>query len=147
MTIRSRQEMLIAMRRQYHNDCPICGPLNTRGMKLAFEACSQGAVKANIMCSADNESYTGHLHGGILASLLDGAMTSCLFSHGIAAVTGELTIRLLQPVCAGTSILARAWLERKRAPFYLVKGELKQDGILAARAQAKFIQKSKGQYP
>ena len=40
---------------------------------------------------------------GSLLRCLDGAMTNCLFSHGIPAVTGELVVRMHHPVQAGTS--------------------------------------------
>lgn len=41
------------------------------------------------------QEYEGQLHGRVISSLLDAAMTHCLFHHGIEAVTGELYVRFV----------------------------------------------------
>ena len=141
MTIRERQNTLSAMREQHHRTCPVCGDLNPNGLRAAFEVCADGVVEAQVVCGEDREGYPGHVHGGIIASLLDGAMTNCLFSHGIRAVTGELVVRMIHPLQAGTVVVARAWLERRLPPLYLMKAELRQGGRVAARGGAKFMRK------
>jgi len=140
VTIEERQDVLSEMREQHHRTCPICGDLNPNGLRAAFEVCPDGAVQAEVICGEGKEGYAGHLHGGIIASLLDGAMTNCLFSHGIRAVTGELIVRMIHPLQADSAVVARAWLERRLSPLYLLKAELRQDGRLAARGTAKFMQ-------
>ena len=142
MTIEDRQNVLLAMREQHHRECPICGDLNPNGLRVAFGVCADGVVEAEVICGVDKEGYAGHLHGGIIASLLDGAMTNCLFSHGIRAVTAELTVRMSHPLRSGTPIVARAWLERSLSPLYLLRAELRQEGRLAARGRAKFMHKA-----
>jgi acyl-coenzyme A thioesterase PaaI-like protein len=86
------------------------------------------------------EGYVGHLHGGLIAALLDGAMTNCLFSHGIRAVTGELVVRMIHPLRPDTTTMVRGWLERRLSPLYLLQAELRQDGHIAAKGRAKFMQ-------
>jgi len=129
------------MRKQHHESCPVCGDLSPGGLHVAFEVCPDGAVEAEVMCGEDKEGYAGHLHGGIIASLLDGAMTNCLFSHGIRGVTAELTVRMSHPLQSGVPIVARAWIERSLLPLYFLKAELRQSGRLAARGKAKFMHK------
>ena len=141
MTIEERQNTLLAMRELHHRTCPICGDLNPNGLRAAFQVRPDDTVQAEVVCGEDKEGYAGHLHGGIIASLLDGAMTNCLFSHGIRAVTGELVVQMLQPLQAGTAMVVRGWLERRLSPFYLMKAELLQDGKLAAKGKAKFMRK------
>lgn len=104
-------------------------------------------MEAEVICGSDREGYDGHVHGGIIASLLDGAMTNCLFSHGIRALTGELAVRMIRPIQAETSVVARAWLERRQPPLYLLKAELRQEGRLAAKGEAKFMRKMEERFP
>jgi len=144
VTTDERRESLLAMRSQHHRCCAVCGDLNPNGLRVVFDVCPDGAVEAEVICGEDKEGYAGHLHGGVIASLLDGAMTNCLFSHGIHALTGELTVRMLHPVRAKKPVSVRAWLEQSLKPFYCVRSELRQKGQLAARGNAKFMQKTTG---
>jgi acyl-coenzyme A thioesterase PaaI-like protein len=41
--------------------------------------------------------YTGLLHGGMTSTLLDAAMTHCLFMQGVQALTAELTVDSFHP--------------------------------------------------
>ena len=141
MTIEERQNALSTMREQHHRTCPVCGDSNPNGLRAAFQVRPDGAVEAEVVCGEDKEGYDGHLHGGVIASLLDGAMTNCLFSHGIPAVTGELVVRMHHPVQPERTMAVRAWVERCLSPLYLLKAELRQDGRVAARGKAKFMHK------
>ena len=139
MTIEDRQNALLSMREQHHSACPVCGDHNPNGLHAAFEVRPDGSVEAEVICEKDKEGYDGHLHGGLIASLLDGAMTNCLFSHGIPAVTGELIVRMVHPLQAGTKMVVCAWLERRLSPLYLMKAELRQGGGVAAKGKGKFM--------
>jgi len=141
VTIEERRQTLFAMRDQHHSTCPVCGDRNPNGLRVTFDVCADGAVEAEVVCGEDKEGYAAHLHGGVIATLLDGAMTNCLFSHGIRAVTGELKVKMLQPVQAEVPVVLRAWLERRLSLFYGMKSELLQRGQLAARGSAKFMHK------
>jgi uncharacterized protein (TIGR00369 family) len=120
----------------------VCSVLHEGGLRAVFAVCEDGAVEASVDCGSEKEGYAGMIHGGIIASLLDGAMTNCLFSHGKVAVTGELNVRILSAVASGTSILVRAWLEGNRAPLYVLKAELRQRNKVVARAGGKFMDMS-----
>ena len=139
VTIEDRQNALLSMREQHHRTRPVCGDSNPKGLRAAFPVRPDGAVEAEIICGKDKEGYDGYLHGGIIASLLDGAMTNCLFSHGIPAVTGELIVRMVHPLQAGTKMVVCAWLERRLSPLYLMKAELRQGGGVAAKGKGKFM--------
>lgn len=140
MTIEERQHALLSMREQHHRTCPVCGDQNpTNGLHTAFEVRPDGVVEAEVTYGEDKEGYDGHLHGGILAGLLDGAMTNCLFSYGIPAVTGELAVRMVCPVRAGPKVVVRAWLHRRFSQLYLMNAELRQ-GVVVAKGKGKFMQ-------
>jgi acyl-coenzyme A thioesterase PaaI-like protein len=82
------------------------------------------------------------MHGGMIASLLDGAMTNCLFAHGHIAMTGELKVRYREPVIIGEEMLLRAWITRSQPPLHLLEAELKQEGCVKATASAKFVERN-----
>jgi len=142
VTIEERRQSLVELRRVYHDACPVCGKSNPNGLCIGFAVGQDGIVRAEVYCGEDKQGYKGHLHGGVIASLLDGAMTNCLFSYGIAAVTGELAMRFLLPVAIGEPFVVQAWLNDSRSPLYHVKSEIRQSGHIAARGSARFMQRS-----
>ncbi|MGO8698976.1 MAG: PaaI family thioesterase [Limisphaerales bacterium] len=106
---------------------------------MKFDANNDGSVTGSFTGNQAMEGFQGLLHGGIIASLLDGAMTNCLFAHGPVAVTAELKVRYRKPVVIGCEILVRAWMERCHPPLYLMRAELNQECCVKATAVAKFI--------
>ena len=133
-----RQERLERCASREHPKCLLCGQ-NPGGLRLHFRAQADGSVVAVFPCPASYQSYPQTLHGGVIASLLDAAMTNALFADGIAAVTGELTIRFLAPVSLGRGAVIRGWCERATPPLYYLRAQLEQAGVLRARASAKFM--------
>ena len=99
-------------------------------------------MEATIRFERDHEGYVGHVHGGLITAVLDGAMTNCLFSHGIAAVTGEMTIRILCPVPSRSNVIVRAWIEKRMEPYYMLSAELSESGRVMTRATGKFVNKN-----
>ena len=122
-----------------HPHCVVCGRDNEQGLGMTFTLLDDGSVESEICCGSDFEGYTHQLHGGVVAMLLDGAMTNCLFAHGREAVTAELTVRYRHPVAPNRTALVRAWIERSRPPFTAIAASLIQDGRVTATASAKFI--------
>jgi uncharacterized protein (TIGR00369 family) len=92
-------------------------------------------------CERPLQSYPETLHGGVVSALLDAAMTNCLFSRGIVAVTAELTVRFLSPVRLDQPVEVTAAVTRVRGPLYYLEAELTQGKTLTARAQSKFMRK------
>ena len=116
----------------------VCGLPSVLG--LSFHATEQG-VKASLKLKPEWQGYSGALHGGMTATLLDAAMTHCLFHQGIEAMTAELKIRYLAPVSCPDSIELEAQLvERRKLVFELV-AELRSAGVVKARAKAKFMRR------
>ena len=82
---------------------------------------------------------SAEVHGGVISALLDAAMTSVLFSIGVVAVTVELTVRFVAPVCLNRVAAVRAVIDRPaRHRIHYVRAELEQDERVMARAWAKF---------
>lgn len=127
--------------RKVHPNCVVCGRSNDRGLQLQFEQLADGTVQARFACDRAFEGYQGTLHGGVIASLLDGAMTHCMFTRGTPAVTAELTVRFRHPVVAGSAATVRAWIDRSLAPLHVLKSELIQNGQVKATGSGKFMER------
>ena len=125
-----------------HAACVVCGARNPRGLRVQFCVVADGSVEATFPCRKDLEGYPHILHGGVIASLLDGAMTNCLFAHGITAVTAELTIRYHTPVAIDQPVTIRAWLDHSAHGYHRLTANLRQNGRVAATARAKFVSTS-----
>lgn len=136
------QATLDAMQAQQHPDCVLCGTRNEQGLAVRFRAIAPGEVKGSFAARPLLQSYPETLHGGVTAALLDAAMTNCLFSLGVVAVTAELTIRYLQRINPHDSVVLRARCESKQAPLYRVVAEAHQNGTKVARAKAIFFETS-----
>jgi uncharacterized protein (TIGR00369 family) len=130
-----------SLRAETHPFCLVCSPSNPLGLGLKFNRGDDGAVSATFLGHPALEGFQGLLHGGVIASLLDGAMTNCLFAHGCVAVTGELTVRYREPVVIGEEMNIRAWITRSSPPLRLVAAELKQGDCVKAAAAAKFMER------
>jgi uncharacterized protein (TIGR00369 family) len=86
------------------------------------------------------QGYDGYLHGGVIAALLDSAMTNCLFAHGRIALTGELNVRFLKPVVVNEPAIVSARVVESSPPLFCMEAELSQNGQSVAKATAKFIE-------
>ena len=131
-----------SVRRQAHPDCIVCSPHHRCGFRLEFVLSDEGSVQAKFDCSRVFEGYRGLLHGGAISSLLDGAMTNCLFAHGHQGVTGDLKVRFRHPVVTDRVAIVRAWIDRSIPPFYVLQAELIQDEWVKAKATGRFVERS-----
>ncbi|RPI62864.1 MAG: PaaI family thioesterase, partial [Planctomycetaceae bacterium] len=86
------------------------------------------------------EGYEDVLHGGVISSLLDGAMTNCLFAHGIVAVTAELVVRFRHPVAIDVPVSVIGRIVSSSPPLHITEAKVIQDGVVMAVAKAKFME-------
>lgn len=122
-----------------HSNCIVCGSENPRGLHLKFLPMDDASVESSFFCSHFLEGYAGRLHGGVIASVLDSAMTHCLFLNGYAGVTVELNVRYKLPVITQQMATVRGWLERTSSLLYLLKAEILQNSQVKATAMGKFM--------
>jgi acyl-coenzyme A thioesterase PaaI-like protein len=114
-------------------------------MKLKFQAGDDGHVKAKLKGNFRLQGYEGILHGGVIAALLDAAMTHCLFHHGVQGVTGDLRVRFVQPVPCYATLDLTAWVLSTTPPLYRLRAEIMCETRVAAWAEAKFMQQGVSQ--
>jgi len=98
----------------------------------------EGFFRGNGYC----QGYADMMHGGIIALLLDGAMTNCLFAQGRTGVTARMELAFRHPVRASDGVTVRAWIERRSHPVYRLSAELVQDGQVKATANGVFMDRS-----
>jgi uncharacterized protein (TIGR00369 family) len=131
----------VALRRTSHSGCYVCGSANGRGLGIEFRQNGQGVVEAVFACQTVFEGYPDMLHGGIICTLLDGAMTNCLFANGVTAVTADLKVRFRHPVVTKRPARVRAWVTATLRPLHELAAELVQNEQVMATAKAKFFEK------
>ena len=137
------QDALHEIQAQVHTDCVVCGSANKRGLRLEFRTCEDGSVQARFECERAYEGYANVLHGGVVSTLLDGAMTNCLFAHGHHGVTAELSVRFRRPVRTGLPATVRAWIERLSPRLHVLRAELVQNEEPKATARGKFMERGR----
>lgn len=137
--IAAAQATLEATRAAEHPHCLLCGSHNSSGFKLNLWVSAIGVVRGEFACRSAFQGYPKMLHGGMISAILDAAMTNCLFSLGVVAVTAELTIRYLSPVNLDCQVEVSGSLESSEVPLYHMTAEMKQAGHVVARAKAKFF--------
>ena len=142
--------------RESHDQCLVCGSRehNPDSLELQFSRHADGSVSAPFVVGPKHQGYSGLLHGGMTSTLLDAAMTHCLFMQGIKALTAELTVRFMAPIRVGQTLTVCARLLGQRRGIYQLEAWLMSGLHIAgqpiagqpiaeaprlARASAKFI--------
>lgn len=125
-----------------HPNCVVCSSANLKGLQLEFVPGADGSISATFTCDKTLEGYPGVVHGGIVSSILDGAMGHCMFSRGQAAVTVELTTRFRHPVVTNQQAIVSAHVTRFSHPLCLLEAEIVQDGKVKATAKGKFFNRT-----
>lgn len=136
------QSRLDAMCRSFHPHCVVCGGHHPFGLKVHYRVTGEHTVEGCFDCSPDYQGYLQVLHGGIVSSLLDGAMVSCLLAKGLEAYTVDLRVRYKAAVRTGVPATIRGQWMKAEGPFHLLEATLEQDGKACARARAKFFEGS-----
>lgn len=134
----TKQESITNLHNRVHPGCVVCSCENARGLRLDFDVHDDGSVTAVFECKKEFEGYPGVLHGGVISTLLDGAMGHCMFARQQAAVTVEMTTRFRHPVATCTPATVSARITRINHPLYLLEANIVQDGEIKATAKAKF---------
>ncbi len=128
-----------------HADCMVCGSGQSLGLRFTPDGLN--SVVATIDADTAWQGYAGVMHGGMVSTLLDAAMTHCLFHHEVHAMTASLKVRFLVPVPCTGRIEVRATLSDRRHRMYSLDAELVSSGRILARAEARFIRSSDALMP
>jgi len=119
--------------------CFACGPDNTHGLRLRFDYTKKSA---SCTCTIDRRfgGWSGMMHGGIVATLLDEAMAHAAIGAGVRAVTAKIEVRFRNPVPTGKALVLEGLVDGRRGRMLSLSAKLSsEDGILYAQAQGRFL--------
>jgi len=140
--LEAAQSRLDAARLQRHPRCVVCWERHPFGLKVEYRATGEHTVEGTFGCGKFYEGYENVLHGGIVSSLLDGAMASCVLAKGLEAYTVDLHVRYRKAVETGVSATIRGTWLQSTGPLHLLQATLEQNGETRAVARAKFFEGS-----
>lgn len=103
------------LKRVYHSSCIFNKIINN---KYDIYFTDDGSLVVDFYCHDIYQGYDDMMHGGILAALIDSAMTRCLFGHGIVGYTVRLNIKYIKPVKIDTNIKVYVNLKNHRSGIY-----------------------------
>ena len=122
-------------------NCFGCGPGNEHGLRLQFTTDAEaGTATATLNLDRFFEGPPGHIHGGIIATLLDEAMSKLNRPLGVLAMTRSLEVEYLHPSPLFEPLLLVARHVRRDGRKLFHEAELKlADGTILARGHGLFI--------
>jgi uncharacterized protein (TIGR00369 family) len=123
------------------NRCFGCGPANEHGLKLRFTLDYEaGTSTAKVRLPRRYEGPPGHIHGGIIATLLDEAMGKVNRIHDVIAMTRNMEIDYLRPSPLGQPLTITGRFVRRDGRKVFMEGEIRNAaGDLLVRGKALFI--------
>ena len=86
--------------------CFGCGPANPEGLHLMFTFDAEGrTATARVNLTRVHEGPPGHIHGGIIATLMDEAMSKLNRPLGVIAMTRHMEVDYLKPSPLGRELV------------------------------------------
>ena len=124
--------------------CFVCGQKSDVGLKLDFKLDKNSrSATCETVLSDKYRGWAGFVHGGIIASMLDGAMVYACKSIDLDCMTAELTIRYKKPVPLNKQIkiIAQVKDQIKWMSYAVIYTEafMEIDGKIANKAKAKML--------
>lgn len=108
-------------------------------LKLHFTLEGPNQLRSSIVFNREMTSFNGMVHGGILALVIDEAMTCALMAVGRFAATGELSIRYRKPVTPGITTFVHVEVGSLAGRLSNVSASLIQRNTICTTAQARFM--------
>ncbi len=121
--------------------CFGCGPGNPEGLHLVFtfDAEAQTAT-ALVKLTRVHEGPPGHIHGGIIATLMDEAMSKLNRPLGVIAMTRHMEVDYLRPSPLGRELVLTGRHLRRDGRKLFHEAELATaDGTVLARGKGVFV--------
>lgn len=96
-----------------NSECIVCGTHSEKGLRLQFEQ-SVGGASANCVPTEHWESFLGTIHGGIIGTVLDEAMSKAIIARGWEAFTAELRVRFRGRIAPGDRLHVHGWVVKRQ---------------------------------
>ena len=110
-------------------------------LKLTFDEDTK-TVYGEFRCPPKFQGNPENVHPGILSVMLDEIMSHINGAMNFDTVTGELTVRYLQPAMIGENLYLRGWFVKKNRRVVENRAEIENEiGKIVARGKGKYIEK------
>ena len=120
--------------------CFVCGVENPVGLRVHSRVEADGRVVVDYTPREADCGYRGIVHGGIVKTLLDEAMTwAALLESDRLCVAAELTTRLLKPAAPGVPLRVEARVTAAGRILKVEGAAIDAAGGVAARATGKYM--------
>ena len=120
--------------------CLGCGVENRIGLKLKFFLDPErGGVVCRLRLPLRFQGPHGLAHGGIIATVLDEAMSKAVHASGVIAMTRHIEVDYLRPVALGASLELRSRVVSVEGRKHFCEGVLSGGERELARGKALFI--------
>lgn len=120
--------------------CFVCGKENPAGLGLVFHRQEEGGMAALWSPGSRWEGFQGIIHGGVVSTVLDEAMSKAVSAAGCEALTAELRIRFRRPVPSDGRFRIKGWIVKRSKRLIETEAVLESmDGLEHAHAWASFL--------
>jgi uncharacterized protein (TIGR00369 family) len=127
------------------NRCFGCGPANPGGLQLEFSIAADKSVASR---SSIPETFAGHpglLHGGIISTLLDEAMSKAVRARGFTAMTRHMEVDFLRPVPTQTPLHFEGRVTHNEGRKHWTEAKIHDaNGQLLAQGKGLFVEVTRG---
>ncbi len=134
----SRQTPPQGWKRDY---CFGCGPANPVGLQLKFDVGAAGdSYIAEFELTPEFGGPPGHAHGGIIATILDEAMSKANKLQRRIALTRKIEVEYLRPVPLRRPLVVEGRIGSLRGRASYNRAEIRDSkGVVLARSRGKFL--------
>lgn len=123
-----------------NSNCFACGVNNPHGLQIHFEIAEDGSASALWTPARSYESFRDTIHGGLLTTAMDEAMSQAILATDTKALTCELRVRLHASVRPDAPIQIRGWIVKRRRRLITTEANIRSaSGEEQAHAWATFL--------
>lgn len=97
-------------RAKTQSTCFVCGPTHPTGLRIKYELAGDGVISARWVPNRNWEGFRGVIHGGIVCTVLDEAMSKAVTALAGDALTAEIRVRLRRRIQSGREFAIRGWV-------------------------------------
>lgn len=130
----------VAALREKYDDCFGCGLTNPMGLHLDGFKATGTEITANFTPRDEYRGFSGVLHGGILAALLDETMAwTAMLIEGAFVVTANLEVKFRRPAPTDTTYVVHGTVTERRGRRLRIQGRVLADDEVIAEATGLFL--------
>jgi uncharacterized protein (TIGR00369 family) len=141
MLMKDSGKRLTPMAHSANNECFGCGVTNPAGLHLEFFLTEDHSVVSMPVVPRAFDGHPGYLHGGIIATLLDEAMSKSVRARGSVAMTRHMEVDYLRPVPSGVPVRIEARVTHHEGRKRWSEARIvNADGTVLAQSKGLFVE-------